>query len=118
MAFADYDNDGFTDIFISNDTFENYLFHNNGDGTFTNVALPAGVAYNAYGNAIAGMGAIFATSTTMASRTFLRLRCSAKAFRSTGISGMVSFRMSAHGRTERADQPLNRVGRGNLRFRQ
>jgi enediyne biosynthesis protein E4 len=59
LAFADYDNDGFTDIFVSNDTFENYLLHNNGDGTFTNVALLAGVAYNAYGNAIAGMGADF-----------------------------------------------------------
>jgi enediyne biosynthesis protein E4 len=59
LAFADYDDDGFTDIFISNDTFENYLLHNNGDGTFINVALPAGVAYNAYGNAIAGMGADF-----------------------------------------------------------
>jgi hypothetical protein len=59
LAFADYDNDGFTDIFISNDTFENYLLHNNGDGTFTNVAMLAGVSYNAYGNAIAGMGADF-----------------------------------------------------------
>ena len=59
LAFADYDNDGFTDIFVSNDTFENYLFHNNRDGTFTNVALLAGVAYNAFGNAIAGMGADF-----------------------------------------------------------
>jgi hypothetical protein len=59
LAFADYDNDGLTDIFVSNDTFENYLLHNNGDGTFTNVALLAGVAYNVYGNAIAGMGADF-----------------------------------------------------------
>jgi hypothetical protein len=59
LAFADYDDDGFTDIFVSNDTFENYLFHNNGDGTFTNVALQAGVAYNAFGKAIAGMGADF-----------------------------------------------------------
>ena len=59
VAFADYDNDGFTDIFVSNDTFENYLLHNKGDGTFANVALPAGVAYNAFGSAIAGMGADF-----------------------------------------------------------
>jgi len=59
LAFADYDNDGFTDIFVSNDTFENYLLHNNRDGTFTNVAMQAGVAYNAFGNAIAGMGADF-----------------------------------------------------------
>jgi enediyne biosynthesis protein E4 len=59
LAFADYDNDGFTDIFVSNDTFENYLLHNNRDGTFANVAVLAGVAYNAFGNAIAGMGADF-----------------------------------------------------------
>jgi len=59
LAFADYDDDGFTDIFVSNDTFENYLLHNNGDGTFTNVALLAGVAYNVFGKAIAGMGADF-----------------------------------------------------------
>lgn len=59
LAFADYDNNGFMDVFVSNDTFENYLFHNNGDGTFSNVALAAGVAYNAYGGAIAGMGVDF-----------------------------------------------------------
>ena len=59
MALADYDNDGFTDIFVSNDTFENYLFHNKGDGTFANVAVGAGVAYNAFGSPIAGMGADF-----------------------------------------------------------
>jgi hypothetical protein len=59
LAFADYDNDGFTDIFVSNDTFENYLFHNKGDGTFAEVALQAGVAYDAFGKAIAGMGADF-----------------------------------------------------------
>jgi hypothetical protein len=59
LAFADYDNDGFTDIFVSNDTFENYLLHNNGDGTFTNVAVLAGVAFNAFGKAIAGMGVDF-----------------------------------------------------------
>ena len=59
LAFADYDDDGFIDIFVSNDTFENYLLHNNRDGTFTNVAMLAGVAYNGFGNAIAGMGADF-----------------------------------------------------------
>jgi enediyne biosynthesis protein E4 len=59
LAFADYDNDGFTDIFVSNDTLENYLLHNNGDGTFTNVAVLAGVAYNSFGKAIAGMGVDF-----------------------------------------------------------
>ena len=58
-AFADYDGDGFTDVFISNDTLRNFLFHNNGDGTFTEVGIRAGVAYNEDGKSIAGMGADF-----------------------------------------------------------
>jgi enediyne biosynthesis protein E4 len=59
VAFADYDNDGFTDIFVSNDSFQNYLLHNNGDGTFSDVALTAAVAYNQNGKTVAGMGADF-----------------------------------------------------------
>jgi hypothetical protein len=59
VAFADYDGDGFTDVFISNDTFQNYLLHNNGNGTFTDVGVLAGVAYNGFGNAVAGMGTDF-----------------------------------------------------------
>ena len=59
VAFADYDNDGFTDIFVSNDTFQNFLLHNNGDGTFTDVALEAGVAFTGNGKTVAGMGADF-----------------------------------------------------------
>jgi hypothetical protein len=59
VAFADYDDDGFTDIFVSNDTYPNFLLHNNGDGTFTDVALLAGVAYNENGKTVAGMGTDF-----------------------------------------------------------
>lgn len=59
VSFADYDNDGFTDVFISNDTFQNYLLHNNRDGTFSEVGVMAGVAYNGFGNAVAGMGTDF-----------------------------------------------------------
>ena len=59
VAFADYDNDGFTDIFVSNDTFQNFLLHNNGDGTFTDVASEAGVAFTGNGKTVAGMGADF-----------------------------------------------------------
>ena len=59
LAFADYDGDGFTDIFISNDTYPNLLLHNNGDGTFTDMASDAGVAYNEMGKTVAGMGADF-----------------------------------------------------------
>ena len=59
VAFADYDGDGFTDIFVSNDTFPNLLLHNNGDGTFTDQAMTAGVAYNEMGKIVAGMGTDF-----------------------------------------------------------
>ncbi len=59
LAFADYDNDGFTDIFVSNDTSANFLLHNNGDGTFKDVALEQGVAYTSTGAFVAGMGAEF-----------------------------------------------------------
>jgi enediyne biosynthesis protein E4 len=59
VAFADYDGDGFTDIFISNDTYPNFLLRNNGDGTFTDEASDAGVAYTETGKTVAGMGADF-----------------------------------------------------------
>jgi len=59
VAFADYDNDGFTDIFVSNDTYRNFLLHNNGGETFSEVGLLSGVAYNDNANTVAGMGADF-----------------------------------------------------------
>lgn len=52
----DYDNDGYLDIFVANDAMENFLWHNNGDGTFENRALSAGVAYGENGEATAAMG--------------------------------------------------------------
>jgi enediyne biosynthesis protein E4 len=59
VAIADYDGDGYPDIFISNDTFQNFLLHNNGDSTFTDVALEAGAAFTGSGALVAGMGADF-----------------------------------------------------------
>ncbi|MGA8630489.1 MAG: CRTAC1 family protein [Terracidiphilus sp.] len=59
VAFGDYNGDGFPDIFVSNDTFQNYLLHNNGDGTFTDAAMQAGVQYSESGKNMAGMGADF-----------------------------------------------------------
>ena len=59
VAFADYDGDGFTDIVVANDAMEQFLFHNNGDGTFSDRALEAGTALSADGGRYAGMGVVF-----------------------------------------------------------
>jgi hypothetical protein len=59
IAFADFDGDGFTDIFVANDSIRNFLFRNKGNGTFEELGLQAGVALADHGNAIAGMGADF-----------------------------------------------------------
>ena len=50
-SFADYDGDGFTDIFVANDSVQCFLYHNNGNGTFSEVGLLAGVGFNEDGGA-------------------------------------------------------------------
>jgi hypothetical protein len=59
VSFADYDGDGFTDIFVANDSVQCFLFHNNGNGTFSEVGLFKGVGYNEDGKTFAGMGTDF-----------------------------------------------------------
>ena len=56
IAVLDYDNDGWPDLLLSNDTQPNKLYHNNGNGTFTEKAVLAGVAFSEDGVARAGMG--------------------------------------------------------------
>ena len=56
---ADYDGDGFMDIFVANDTLPNFLFHNLGGKRFEEVAFQSGVAYPESASAISGMGADF-----------------------------------------------------------
>ena len=53
---ADFDNDGWPDIYVANDSTSSTLYKNNHDGTFTDVAIEAGVAYSADGKPQAGMG--------------------------------------------------------------
>lgn len=56
VAFADFDDDGWTDIFIANDNHEQQLFKNQGDGRFEDAALAAGVAFDDKGKYFSGMG--------------------------------------------------------------
>ncbi|MGA2255220.1 MAG: CRTAC1 family protein [Thermoguttaceae bacterium] len=56
VTVADYDNDGYPDIFVANDASPNVLFHNDRQGKFKDVALLAGVACDIDGRANANMG--------------------------------------------------------------
>jgi hypothetical protein len=57
IALLDYDNDGWPDLLFSNDTQPNKLYRNNGNGTFSEKGVIAGVAFSEDGVARAGMGA-------------------------------------------------------------
>ncbi len=57
VAVLDFNNDGWPDLFVANDTEPNKLYRNNGNGTFTDTGLAAGVAYSEDGVARGAMGA-------------------------------------------------------------
>ena len=56
VLFSDFDNDGWPDIYVANDSQPNLLFHNKRDGTFSEVGLLSGSALNEAGRAQSGMG--------------------------------------------------------------
>jgi enediyne biosynthesis protein E4 len=56
VAFADFDNDGWPDIFVANDSVRQSLYHNKGNGTFEDIAVMTGAGYDEDGKTFAGMG--------------------------------------------------------------
>ncbi len=60
VSTLDYDDDGWPDIFVACDSTASILYHNNRDGTFNDVAITAGAAFNDDGRAQAGMGSTVA----------------------------------------------------------
>ena len=56
VAVSDFDNDGWPDIYVANDSTSSALYRNNHDGTFSEIAIEAGVAYSPDGKPQAGMG--------------------------------------------------------------
>jgi len=59
VVWGDYDNDGWPDLFVANDAGSNYLYHNNHNGTFKDVALLSGVALSGTGMPQGNMGVDF-----------------------------------------------------------
>ena len=57
---ADFDNDGWDDIYVTNDSIQNFLFHNNHNGTFSEIANDTGSAYGQDGEATSSMGPVAA----------------------------------------------------------
>src|SRR5207245_50733 len=53
---VDYDDDGWPDLLVANDSVPNYLYHNNHNGTFTDVGMVSGVALSGEGMELGNMG--------------------------------------------------------------
>jgi len=53
---SDFDEDGLVDVFVANDSTPNFLYHNNGDGTFKDIGFPSGTALNENGSEQGSMG--------------------------------------------------------------
>ena len=58
-VWGDYDNDGWPDLYVANDTESNYLYRNKHDGTFEDIALLSGAAVSGEGKALGSMGVDF-----------------------------------------------------------
>jgi hypothetical protein len=59
VVFADYNNDGWPDLFVANDSSPNYLYRNNKDGTFSDVSFETGTSYSGAGDEQGSMGVAF-----------------------------------------------------------
>ena len=100
VVFTDFDNDGWPDLYVANDSVPNLMFQNNRDGTFSNVSLISGTALSEEGVAQSGMGIgvgdydrngyldIFVTNFARDTNTLYRNEGNLFFVDATGLSGM------------------------------
>ena len=119
VAFSDYDRDGFVDVYVANDSVQCFLFHNNRDGTFTEVGLLAGVGFNEDGKTFAGMGVDFADYDNDGHADIFVTDLSNERYRLFRQSGDGSFRDATNVvRSRRGHPAVFRVEHPVLRLRQ
>ena len=94
VAVADYDGDGFPDVFVTNDKMPNFLFHNLRNGRFEEVAFESGGRPADSGNEISGMGTDFRDTTMTAGRISCSRHWPARPFRCSQTGGTEFSRTS------------------------
>ena len=83
---TDVNNDGLLDLFVANDTVQNFLFMNRGKGKWDEIGLASEVGFSANGQPRSGMGVDAADSTATAGRTCSSPTSTRRCSRSTGTT--------------------------------
>jgi enediyne biosynthesis protein E4 len=117
VGVADYDLDGNQDLFVTNDGYYNFLFHNRGEGKFEEAAFPAGVALVDIGDFISGMGLDFRdfNNDGYPDIAFVALNNETfPLFQNTGTGGFVEI--TAKSGMTKASRPMSGFGAGLYDF--